>query len=340
VIRVRLEGFPKIVKFLDQASQGIQPTKKAVNALLQTETMEAWVRAYSGWPEFSREGLADVLASLLRKVPTAETPMLKILESGFRRALVRLDALRENYDRCREIDFAAAESKALAFLPPGAELTARVHFTVDAFNGGFFHENDVFFSLLDLHEAFFGVDAFAHEFHHIGVRTLTRNHALTRRSAKPDTERKRLVRQLAMYLTSEGLANLYCSPQLIGISSVAHDAADALSEKCARYQSEFRDLFASAAEVLRCGTDASLNPATCREKLRRLTFDPDGVLPPGHYLSGKLVEQMERSPKIRREEIVALCAEPTRFFSLYNRDPIDEQLTFPAEWVNTAEEVS
>ena len=329
MIDVRWKGFTQILEFVMAVSEVAPPTGPRVAALMETETMAAWACAYAPWPEFDLGELYVVLANLLRDEPVARTRMMRTLERGFRQALERPDQLRENFGRCSRIDFNAAEQKAKAFLPADVELDAQVHFTVDAFNGGFFHGQDVFFSLLDIHDSFFGVDAFAHEFHHIGIRTLAgqrgREHAL-------GGQQQALSSRLAEYLVSEGLANYYCSPRLVGIPPVKDAVDDPLAEKCSRYCSQFRELFAIACAILdsRPNSDGSVDTSD-EELFRKLVFDPDGVLPPGHYLSARLVAQLDDSPRISRGEILQLCIEPERFFSLYNRDPIANDLVFPVE---------
>ena len=110
----------------------------------------------------------------------------------------------------------------------------------------------------------------------------------------------------------------------------------AYAEKRSRYCSHFRELFAIACAILegRPNSDGSVDTSD-EELFRKLAFDPDGVLPPGHYLSARLVAQLDDSPRISRGEILQLCIEPERLFSLYNRDPIANDLVFPIERAST-----
>ena len=340
LIDICLDGFTRILEFLENAATGRSPTAETVNTFLETETMEAWGRAYAGWPEFDHAGLREILTSLLEKEPVGKTRMMKMLEDGFRRALTRLDTIRENFARWQALDFAAAEKKALVYLPLQTELKARIHFTIDAFNGGFFHGSDVFFSLLEIYEDFFGIDGLAHELHHTGVRALLKDAPRYQRLAASDNAHQKMIAQLAQYLVSEGLANFYCSPRLVGLHPAGCEHSRAMTTKLRDYQNRLPSLFSDATAVLIGAADPLQEFESCREKLQGLMFDPDGVLPPGHYLSARLVEPMERSSKIEREEIIDLCRDPMSFFALYNRDPIDNTLRFPDGIVARIEKLS
>lgn len=326
MIDVRWRSASATLDFLATVSDDARPTDASVSALLESETLSAWVRAYSRWPEFDREQLRHVLMNLLCDEPVAQTPMMRILENGFRRALTDVDLLRENLARWRAVDFRAAETKALAFLPAGAEVAARVHFTVDDFNGGFFHERDVFLSVLDIHDSFFGVDALAHEFHHIGMQSLTRHEEADR---EPSEAQPTIRKRLTKYLVAEGLANCYCTPQLVGLLPNVIETDDRLRRKCKQYERRFRRLFEMACEILRGSCNLAPGTGTAHSLLNGFMFDSEGVLPPGHYFSARLVQHLENSPRVSRDEIIHLCVEPDGFYALCNRDPIESDLLFP-----------
>ena len=339
MIEVCVDGFTRILDFLENVAQGRSPNAETVNAFLETETMAAWGQAYVGWPEFDPAGLREILASLLEKEPVGKTRMMKMLEDGFRRAITHLDTIQENFARWQALDFAAAEKKAFTYLPSHTEFDAHIHFTIDAFNGGFFHGTNVFFSLLKIHEDFFGIDALAHELHHTGVRTLLKGASLYQRLTSSDDAGQKMIAQLAQYLVSEGVANFYCSPRLVGLHPDGGEHTASMTIKLEDYQNRLPALFGDAVAVLTGVTEPSKDLEACKKKLQRLMFDPDGVLPPGHYLSARLVEQIEHSSKIERKEIIDLCRDPMSFFALYNRDPIGEAFKFPDEVVSKIEKL-
>lgn len=60
------------------------------------------IEAYSRWPDFSKEGFADIIANLANTNPVGQGIVLSKLEEGFRSclSLEKISLLRQHFGLC------------------------------------------------------------------------------------------------------------------------------------------------------------------------------------------------------------------------------------------------
>ena len=126
--------------------------------------------------------------------------------------------------------------------------------------------------------------------------------------------------QTLKYLVSEGLANAFCSPDYV---HGKHPRVKELRENRNKWFEQLLYLFQ--------GLIAPTEKVTLLKDIyNKITTDPEGFLPPGHFLSGVMVSEMEESSEVSRKEIINLPKNPESFIRLYNQaTKTSGQLAFP-----------
>ena len=311
MIQLHVAGVQRLLGFLASVRENSRIEGDDVKRLLEDETWQQFIRAYSRFEGFTREGLIRVLLNLGKPEPVGEGAVLRKLEEGFRSAMdpAEIEVLRRRLERVAEIDFGEAERVALRFLPEGTSLDLHIHFTIDAFNMGMVFENHVFFDLCRYDPERISLPSLSHEFHHVGAKPWLKQSRALRALYGTGDPRHRLLAEILEYLVSEGLANCFCSPEVLRSE---HPRISRLRREWTTWLGHLTNIL---EELLSPEGDAD----RAAELLRELTIDLEAVLPAGHYLSGRMVMGMEKAPNITREQIIQLVKSPERFLELYNQ---------------------
>lgn len=211
---------------------------------------------------------------------------LDALADGFQDASERSDEIRDTVEDLAGIETAAVERTVRRYLPGDPSLDATVHAVVDGFNGGFQHAGDVGISVLERPPGGFE-RLLRHELHHVGVREVRADDPFGRLTTADSPAQD--TADLVGMLLYEGLAIAEAQG---GLSVYEDDpAAAAVIED---YRDRERDLFADFDEALRTLPDTE-DPDRRQETIQSLVTDPEGVLPPSHYVGARIVQEIDRA---------------------------------------------
>ncbi|MBS3782217.1 MAG: hypothetical protein KGY66_06095 [Candidatus Thermoplasmatota archaeon] len=207
--------------------------------------------------------------------------------------------------------------------------------TVDGFNGGMFRYETVYLSLVYFNSSHLSEDSFSHELHHMGADYWWEKDARIQRFQDKDDKQKYYFVQIFTYLTGEGMANAFCSP---GAITEAEEGGEDHDKMVRHYQEEMDSIFDKLEELL----DNILEYSEERvpELYRGLTLDEENRgIPPGHFLSGRMVQMMDHSSAVSREEIIDLIKDPFELLHLYNRAARElEYRRFPEDLVEDVDD--
>jgi hypothetical protein len=211
------------------------------------------------------------------------------------------------------LDFGVAERKALRYLPAGTVIESTVYLTVDAFNPGMVRGGDIGRSILHGLDGI-SMDHMAHEFHHAGVMScLSRRPGLARLAVGADT-REEVAAQLVLHIVSEGLANHYCTPNMVKAGE--HKSPKA-NEKILGYERNQSVMLEEAWSLIKNCLDGAEPLEEYKERLMAILIDRESILPKVHFIGEKIISVLENDPEIEFKEIVDLCLHPENLLTLY-----------------------
>jgi len=270
--------------------EGRRVTVEEAERLLSTRAMSFTLSAYEELLGLTRDDMVSILVNLGSERPVETDPVKLRFEEGFR-SCYSLDAvsrLRGEVEAALSMDFGVAERKALRYLPAGTVIGSTVFLTVDAFNPGMVRGGDVGRSIIHgLHGI--SMDYMAHEFHHAGVMDcLSRRPGIARVAVSADTPEE-VAAQLVCNLVSEGLANHYCTPNMVRAGGHKNPEAN---ERIRGYERNLSALFEETWSLI-------------------------GDLPKVHFIGEKIISVLEEDPEVGFKDIVELCNRPENLVSLY-----------------------
>lgn len=318
MIVVESDGISKLLDiFWNIVKSGRSPNKKDIEALLSTKTISFIVEAYSRWSDFSKEGFSKIIANLGRANPVGQGTVLSKLEEGFRSCLSqeKINLLSKKLEDTLRLDFTEAERKALRHLPPKTPIKSTIHLIIDTYNPGMMFEGNVSLSILHLHPENVNFSYLAHELHHSGFQYwIRKNPRLKKLAYKGNTNHQEIAVNMVLYLLSEGMANYYCTPSMVHINT---KSSKKYKQKIKKYERDLNHILLEIESLLSDCTSKHASVEACKERLMNILLDPEGILPPVHYIGARIVEMFETDPTISKENIVNLCKEPFRFFCFY-----------------------
>jgi hypothetical protein len=295
--------------------EGRRITRGEAERLLSTRAMRFTLSAYESLLGLTRGDVASILTNLGAAGPSQSDPVKLRFEEGFRScySLKAAARLRRGVDAAMAADFGAAERKALRYLPPGASIGSTVYLTVDAFNPGMVRGGDVGRSILrGLDEI--NMDHMAHEFHHAGFMScLSRRPGMARLAVGADSPGEVAV-QLICHLVSEGLANHYCTPDMVRAGPHKSPVAN---ESIRAYEGNLNEMLGEAWGLVRDCLDGGEPLEAYRRRLMGILIDRESILPRVHFLGEKIISVLEGDPRIGLGDIVGLCLRPEDLVSLY-----------------------
>jgi hypothetical protein len=310
-------GAKLLLNHLKKPSSAVSLSMAEINEIVNQPDISTWVSVYEEWMNGASEEFVTILKSLHEETNIEYSEWGQHIHRGLRDSLPLLEEMMQSLNRLSEYDWIQTASKALQFLPHETILDINVIMTIDGFNGGMYHGNNIFLSLTNLDSSIMEPQYFTHEVHHIGMKYWwERNKVVEKHKHKKESVEAWLLR-LFHYMVSEGLANAFCSPRMLRFVEGNDKRAMKHNRIIEEYDSQLDEIF-DILESLMQMIIRKTNPKI-KAQYEKLVFDMENhFLPKGHYLSGKMVQMMDESPKVTREEIVHLVKEPFEFFHLYN----------------------
>ncbi|NIQ05241.1 MAG: hypothetical protein GWO20_05805 [Candidatus Korarchaeota archaeon] len=335
----RVDGTLLLLNMLDKVREGHQLEKTDMKKILSHPDIKQWLRAY-GWIGNASTKFEKILRSLHAEPPSDLGQWGNKIVEGIRIAYENPEKMRDNLQYIQSYDWNVAVQKALAYLPENTKLEPMMIVTVDGFNGGMFRHDTVFLSLVFFDPSQVDMKTFAHEFHHMGVDYWWQNHPLIHKFME---EPKKEVKEyyfvkLFTYLVSEGMANAFCSPQAITKINGEGPWIAQHNEMITIYENRLDVLFNRLEQLLKQILQESKDDLSI--PFERFTFDKDGRgIPPGHFLSGRMVQAMIDASSISQDQIIGLIKDPFNFLNLYNKAAKEENLrSFPRFLLQATEE--
>jgi len=319
VITIKSNGAAKLLELLENVVRsGQAPTDEEIDNVLSTESMSFMIRAYSRAPEFSREGYKAILSNLTKPNPVSKGLVLSNLEEGLRSCLSyeKIVLLHQRLEKIVKLDFAKAEQTALEYLPPKTPIKTTIYLTIDAFNTGMMFEGNASLSILMFDPDEFDVAGFSHELHHAGFEYWTKGNPKLHALLKKDRAYEGIAVKLIVNLLSEGLANYFCSPMML---NPPENAPEDLEEKIIKYEQNLNQMIQEIQSLLSDCLSETVPVESCKDRLMKILLDPERILPPIHFVGGRIIEMFDKDPKINRSEIINLCKQPAHFFTLYSQ---------------------
>ncbi len=305
--------------FLDLVETSIREgrpiTVEEARRLLTTRGMSFTLSAYEKLLGLTMDDMVSILVNLGSEHPVNTDPVKLRFEEGFRfcYSLEAMSRLRSEVDAVLSLDFGVAERKALRYLPAGTVIESTVYLTVDAFNPGMVRGGDVGRSILHGLDDI-SMDHMAHEFHHAGLMScLSRRPGLVKLTVGADTPEK-MAAQLVCHLISEGLANHYCTPNMVKTGE--HKSPEA-NEKIRCYERNQNAMLEEAWSLMRDCLDGTEPLEEYKERLMAILIDRESILPKVHFIGEKIISTLESDPEIEFKDIVDLCLRPENLVSLY-----------------------
>ena len=295
--------------------EGRRVTVEEAERLLSTRAMSFTLSAYEELLGLTKDDMVSILVNLGSEQPVETDPVKLRFEEGFR-SCYNLDAvsrLRREVEAALSMDFGVAERKALRYLPAGTVIGSTVFLTVDAFNPGMVRGGDVGRSIIHgLHGI--SMDYMAHEFHHAGVMDcLSRRPGIARVAVSADTPEE-VAAQLVCNLVSEGLANHYCTPNMVRAGGHKNPEAN---ERIRGYERNLSALFEETWSLIGDCLDGGKPLEEYRERLMDILIDRESILPKVHFIGEKIISVLEEDPEVGFKDIVELCNRPENLVSLY-----------------------
>ena len=307
-----------MLKKIEKASQGNSLNEKDINDIMSDAVMDVWICAYEPWISSARSEFESVMKSLHKDSPSDLSRWGNMIDAGIRSALENPERLRASLALMSEFSWPQAEWGALKYLPKNTPIKVDVFATIDGFNGGMYRGDKIYISILHVTPAVMKASNFSHEFHHVGMEYWWKQHPLVQKFGDSKDTKEYWLLLLFEYMVSEGLANAFCSPGAIERIDGDTERVGAHNTVIEEYESrwdKFHDLLESIIECLSKNQLDSL-----KEKYEKFTMDMSGKgLPIGHFFSGRLIREMDRSKDVMREQIIDLVKEPFVFFELYNK---------------------
>lgn len=316
MLTIDLQGAQALLEFLRFVRDGHPPSVADLETVTAANAL--FVDFYSHWEGLSREKIAKAMLHFDQPEQIPSERLLEQLGEGFRQAVDDADNLKEKMDWLRTTDLSAINECVLTYLPSETPLDSVVHITVDALNTAFVHKGEMGVSLLKgFTDRQVFEDTVAHELHHLGFRFWAERDAVRQALLQEQSGRSVAV-QHVQNLLAEGVANCFCTPEMVFREEPDEFASDPFEAKLGRLYRKEAELFAQAERVLAMSLDPGADFEQCRQVLLALALDiEECLLPTAHYLGARMVQRMDRAHS--RDEIVRCVQNLPRFLVLYNQ---------------------
>jgi hypothetical protein len=316
MLTIDLQGARKLLKLLRSIRKGQPPQESELEAVMSANSL--FVDFYSRWEGLSREKIAEAMLRFDQPAWHPSERLLAQLAEGFRQALDSTETLNTRLEWLSRVKPAAIASRVLTYLPPNTPLDSTIHITVDSINNAFVHRGQMGVSLLKGvtdRQAFERV--VAHELHHIGFRFWAERDPV-RMTLLQEQSGRGIAVQHVQNLLAEGMANYFCTPEMVFREEPDERAPDPFEAKLGRLHRQEANLFAQAEKVLAMSLDPEADFGQCRKAFVALALDMEEcLLPAAHYLGARMVQRMDQAHSVA--EIVGCVQNLPRFLLLYNQ---------------------
>ncbi len=317
-VKFNRSGTEMLLEKIETIAGGTSLTQSDINEIMGNRIVDIWIKAYESWIPSARGEFETILANLNVGSPKGLSDWGIHIDNGVRSAIADLERVKAGLALLSEFNWAQAEWHALKFLPEGTQIDVDVFATIDGFNGGMFRPGKVFISLLYLSPSMLDASNFSHEFHHSGFNYWWDKNPLFRNLKAQDNTKEYWTISLFEYLVSEGLANAFCSPIVLEKSEKTSEYTMAHNEIIQEYEDRWDEFHTMLEDLL--GRITSENLEDIKEYYDQFTMDMSGRGHPiGHFFSGRMIREMDRSQTVQREQIIELVKEPFPLFHLYNK---------------------
>lgn len=323
-----------LIKTLDRVNQGNPLEDTEINEIMISSDIDIWLKAYEPWIPEVRKVFHKIMKSLhleqtenlyVNSADETEVRWSEHINKGFRSALENLSKLQTTLDILSSFDWVQTEENTLRYLPENTPLDAHIVMTIDGFNGGMFRDNYTFLSLLMIEPSSMKPEKYTHEFHHSGFGYWWNQHPLVKRYSSENGTKEKWLLNLFHYLVSEGLANAFCSPSAISVIEGKGDHIIAHNKLVTNYESSMEEIFILIETIIASISENNLD--SIKEQYDALALDTEhSALPKGHFLSGRMVQAMDKSRVIQKEQLIDLVKQPFNFLHLYNQAAVELDL--------------
>jgi hypothetical protein len=283
--------------------------------ILSTKSMSFTLKAYEQMIGLTKKDMITILTSLNNINSTQNDPIKNKIEEGFRfcNSLEKIETLHDNLKKAYEINFEIAVKKALRYLPKGTDIHSTVYFTIDVFNPGMVYNGNIGVSIVK-GIGRVNLDYLAHEFHHVGFHNcLLKRSGLIRKAKDPMLPEEGVI-QLIYHLVSEGLANHYCTPEMVKTGCHKSPRANTRIET---YEQSFEEMIGDIWSLIKDCFDSIVSLSEYKERVSDIILDKESILPKVHFLGERMIAAIEKRPENSFDDIIELCNKPENFVQLY-----------------------
>jgi len=317
-IRFHSSGAKLLLNKAKKVKSGRRLTSNEIDEIVENPDIAAWLSAYDAWIERVHRTFRKILKSLHKKPPSNLNDWAERIDFGLRVALDDTERLQKSVQVLRQFDWTGVGKSALEFLPPKTKIETQVFATIDGFNGGMYREDKIFLSLVLVDATSLDPGFFGHEFHHNGFEYWWKQNPLVKRYSKEENSREKWLLDTFAYLASEGLANAFCSPAAISKVDGDSELLRVHNSIIEEYEQDWDDLFERLIGLLHAIIDGDIDKIVDYYEAFALDMKGEGH-PIGHFVSGRMVQKMDSSIDVPRQEIIDLCKNPFKFLRMYNR---------------------
>jgi hypothetical protein len=317
-IRFHSSGAKLLLKRAKKVKSGRKLASKEIDEIVENPDIAAWLSAYDTWIERVYKTFRKILKALHKKSPSNLNEWAERIDFGLRVALDDTERLEKSVQILRQFHWNNVGESVLEFLPPETKIQTQVYATIDGFNGGMYREDKIFLSLVLLDATSLDPGFFRHEFHHNGFEYWWKQHPLVKRYSEDEDSREKWILDTFAYLASEGLANAFCSPAAISKIDGDSELIRVHNSIIEEYEQDWDDLFERLTRLLRSIIKGDVESIVDYYEAFALDMRGEGH-PIGHFVSGRMVQQMDSSIDVTRQEIIDLCKDPFKFLRIYNQ---------------------
>jgi hypothetical protein len=318
VVKYHKAGAELILSKIEKVSQGSPLDVQDINDVMSDAVVDVWICAYEPWIPSARAEFEKIMKSLQTDSPSNLSKWGTNIDTGIRTALENPRRLRAALAMMSAFSWPKAEWAAHKYLPKDTPINVDIFATIDGFNGGMYRGDKVFISILHVNHTVMRASNFSHEFHHVGMEYWWKQHTLVQKYNETKDTKEYWMLRIIEYLVSEGLANAFCSPGVFEKREGDSDGIAAHNAIIDEYEDRWDEFHSMLESIIDAITKNELE--VLKEKYETFTLDMSGRGKPiGHFFSGRIIREMDRSKNVAREQIIGLVKEPFSFFELYNK---------------------
>jgi len=315
-LSIELQGVQKLLQFLQGVYDGTLPAKSEMTAMLEANAF--FIDFYSQWEGLSKEKIVEVILCFNQGQRFHSGSLQTQLAEGFCQAIDEKEIIETRIELVGNIDPMSIIEQVKAYLPPATPLDSVIHITLDSINNAFVHQGKIGVSLLK------GVTdrptfarLVAHELHHLGFRYWAGFDHVRLQLLQEQSSRSVAVHHV-QNLLAEGLANYFCTPEMVFSEKSDASDSDPFQAKLGRLHQEETKLFTIAEEVLALCLAPRADCQECQKVFLALALDmEERLLPAAHYLGARMIKTINQFHS--HQEIIECVQNLPNFLRIYNQ---------------------